>query len=74
MELKKKSNQIRTLLLLKTATEVKNYILSPTKINSISPKNLYKLYNNIEISIKKEFFQQQKEEIVKFVKIKKVLL
>ncbi len=56
MELKNKSNLIRTLLLLKTASEIKKFILLPTKINSISPKNLYKLYNNIEISIEKRIF------------------
>ena len=71
MELKKKSNQIRTLLLLKTASEVKNYILSPTKINSISPKNLYKLYNNIEISIKKRIFSTTERRNSQICKDKK---
>ena len=56
MEISNKANDIRTHLLLKTASEVERFKKLPMKINSISPENLYNLYSNIEIYIENRIF------------------
>jgi hypothetical protein len=50
-----KANKFRTNLLIKISSEIKNFINSPVLINSVSPKNLYDSYSNIEITINNEF-------------------
>ena len=49
MSYNKKANEVRTKLLLKTQSEIYKFTESKTLINTISPKNLYNLYSNIEI-------------------------
>lgn len=56
MEISDKANEIRTHLLLKTASEVERFKKLDMKINSISPQNLYNLYSNIEICIENRIF------------------
>ena len=51
MSLINKANIVRTNLLLKTSQEIHYFTSLKMKINSISPKNLYESYNNIEITI-----------------------
>lgn len=50
-----KANKFRTNLLIKISSEIKKFINSPILINSVSPKNLYDSYSNIEITINNEF-------------------
>jgi hypothetical protein len=51
MSLINKANKARTNLLLKSSEEIQYFTSLKMKINSISPKNLYESYNNIEITI-----------------------
>jgi hypothetical protein len=55
MSKSKKANEVRTILLLKIQSEINNFIKSETLINTISPKEIYKLYGNIEIFIENSY-------------------
>ena len=63
------ANEIRTHLLLKTASEIERFKNLPMKINSVSPKNLLNLYSNIEICIEKRIFSttQRKNSQTNFI-------
>jgi hypothetical protein len=69
MENLKKANEIRTHLLLKTASEIERFKKLKMKINSISPQNLFKLYSNIEICMERRIFSttQRKNSQTKFL-------
>ncbi len=69
MENKNNANEIRTHLLLKTASEIERFKNLPMKINSVSPKNLLNLYSNIEICIEKRIFSttQRKNSQTNFI-------
>ena len=69
MENLKKANEIRTHLLLKTASEIERFKKLKMKINSISPQNLLKLYSNIEICMERRIFSttQRKNSQTKFL-------
>ena len=60
----KKANDVRTILLLKSESEIEDFTKSKMLINSISPKVLYNLYSNIEIVIKNtlEFSTKKSKE------------
>ena len=60
----KKANDVRTILLLKVESEIDHFTNSKILINTISPKELYKLYSNIEIVIKNslEFSTKKSKE------------
>ena len=60
----KKANEVRTILLLKSESEIEHFTKSKMLINTISPKELYKLYSNIEIVIKNslEFSTKKSKE------------
>ncbi len=60
----KKANEVRTILLLKSESEIEHFTKSKMLINTISPKELYNLYSNIEIVIKNtlEFSTKKSKE------------
>ena len=60
----KKANEVRTLLFLKSESEIEHFTKSKMLINTISPKELYNLYSNIEIVIKNtlEFSTKKSKE------------
>lgn len=68
MSIKNKANEVRTNLLLKISSEIPYFTSLKTKINSISPKNIYDSYNNIEIFIENPcVFSSNRRKLTTFI-------